>query len=65
MNDNTKEWLGRVRDLGGVIAPFILAGSTVADLIDITDKYITYIKPVIIISALLTFMYAIYYFTGI
>ncbi len=41
MNDNTKEWLGRVRDLGGVIAPFILAGSTVADLIDITDKYIT------------------------
>lgn len=64
MNDNIKEWLGRARDLGGVIAPFILAGSTVADLIDITDKYITYIKPVMIISALFTFIYAIYYFVN-
>lgn len=64
MNDNTKERWGIARDLGGVIAPFILAGSTIADLIDITNQYITYIKPVIIISALLTFVYAIYYFVN-
>lgn len=62
MNDSTKEWMRKARDLGGIIAPFILAGSTVADIIDVADTYITYIKPIIIISALVTFIYAIYYF---
>ena len=64
MNDNTKDLLRKVKDLGGMLAPFILAGSTVADLIDVTDKYITYIKPVVIISAILTFIYAIHYFVN-
>ena len=61
MSANTKDWLRKAKDLGGVLAPFILAGSTVADLIDITDKYIAYIKPIVIISAIITFIYAIYY----
>ena len=62
MNNDTKEWLRKVRDLGGVISPFILAGSTVVDLIDVADKYVTYIKPVVIVSAIITFAYAIFYF---
>lgn len=62
MSSNTKEWMQRVRDLGGIIAPFVLAGSTIADVVDVADNYITYIKPIIIISALITFGYAIYYF---
>ncbi len=61
MKDVTKELLGKVRDVGGIISPFILAGSTVADLIDVADKYLTYIKPVTIFSAICTFGYAIYY----
>lgn len=56
------EFVKKVRDIGGIIAPFILAGSTMVDLVDISDKYIRYIKPIIIISAIVTFIYAIYYF---
>lgn len=62
MNESTKEWGRKARDLMGIIAPFVLAGSTVADLVDVANNYITYIKPIIIISAIITFGYAIYYF---
>lgn len=62
MSNNAKDWIQNLRDLGGIIAPFVLAGSTVADLVDVADNYIKYIRPVIAISAVVTFGYAIYYF---
>lgn len=62
MNNSTKEWMRKLGDLGGIIAPFVLAGSTVVDLIGVADNYITYIRPIMIGSAIITFGYAVYYF---
>lgn len=61
MKKGTKECLRIIRDIGGIISPFVSTISIVFDAIDVTDKFIIYIRPIIIISTLFTLGYAIYY----
>lgn len=61
MSEGMKRIVTKVRNIGGVISPFVLAGSTILEMVDTANIYLKYIQPVVIASAIITFCYAIYY----